>query len=145
MKNTNAARLHLSIKAATVTGENAAVVEEADQSRRRFMHLNLLGLVLAPTVGLLASEKARAGRTGRITDDTPAIVDPADAQAQALSYTAQSSKDGESCSNCQIYSGTEGEKFGPCAIFSYRVAASGKELLVNASGWCRAWAPRQTL
>ena len=118
--------------------------EAADQSRRRFVKLNLLGLALAPIANLYVGESAWANRTGRIeTDQVPAVLDPADPQAQALSYAAQSPKDGQSCSNCQLYTGIEGEASGPCAIFSYRVAPNGKQLYVNATGWCRSWGPRQ--
>jgi hypothetical protein len=123
-----------------VSGTNQA----ADPSRRRFVKLNLLGLALAPIASLQVGENAWASRTARIeTDHTPAVLDPADPQAQALSYSAQSPKEGQSCSNCQLYTGTEGEESGPCAIFSYRVAPNGKQLLADATGWCRSWGPRQ--
>jgi hypothetical protein len=127
---------------ALANGENRAGNEASDQSRRRFLALNLLGLVLAPAAGLFASGNAWAARSGRTADDQP-ILDPKDSQAHALSYTSQSHKDHQSCSNCQLYSGTPGEEAGPCAIFSYRVAPSGKPLLVDATGWCTAWGPRQ--
>jgi hypothetical protein len=128
---------------ALVNSENLSGDAATDQSRRRFLRLNLLGLALAPTASLFVSENAWAVRTGGTADDKPAILDPKDPQAHALSYTRQSSKDRQSCSNCQLYTGTHGEEMGPCAIFSYRVAPNGKQLLVEASGWCRAWAPRQ--
>ncbi|MCC5865544.1 MAG: high-potential iron-sulfur protein [Wenzhouxiangella sp.] len=38
------------------------------------------------------------------------------------------------CSNCALYSGREGDEWGPCSLFP------GKA--VNAGGWCTAWAPR---
>jgi hypothetical protein len=126
---------------ALANGENRAGNEASDQSRRRFLGLNLLGLVLAPTASLFVSENAWAARSGRTSDDQP-ILDPKDPQAHALSYARESHKDHQSCSNCQLYSGIPGEETGPCAIFSYRVAPSGKPLVVDASGWCRAWAPR---
>jgi hypothetical protein len=121
-----------------LAGENAA-----DQGRRRFMKLNLLGLALAPTAGLLVGETAwAAGRSGR-TPKGVAVLNPADPQAKALHYTPDSSKEGQSCSNCQLYTGTAGEDYGPCAIFSYRVAPSGEQVMVDAAGWCRSWGPRQ--
>jgi hypothetical protein len=126
-------------------GEVQADNDGADQERRHFLKRNLLALALAPTAGLFVSEVARAGRTGRVIDDTPAVLNPLDPQAQALSYRAHSHKDGQSCSNCQLYTGKEGAAVGPCAIFSYRVAASGGQVMVDAAGWCRAWAPRQPL
>jgi hypothetical protein len=125
-------------------GEDSALHQAVDQSRRRFMSLNLLGLAFIPAAGLLVSESTWAGRTGRaVVDGGPALVGPDDPEAKALSYSPQSPKTDQHCGNCQLYSGTEGEGFGPCAIFSYRVAPSGKQLQVHAKGWCRAWAPRQ--
>ncbi len=128
---------------ALANGENRAGNEASDRSRRRFLGLNLLGLVLAPTASLFVSENAWAVKIGGTVDDKLPILDPKDPQAQALSYTRKGRKDHQSCSNCQLYSGIPGEETGPCAIFSYRVAPSGKPLVVDASGWCRAWAPRQ--
>lgn len=123
------------------TGGNQAGNEAADQSRRRFMKLNLLGLALAPTASLFLSGNAWAVKR---ENGLPAILDAEDPQAQALDYTAQSPRGQQACHNCQLYTGTEGEESGPCAIFSYRNdAQSGKSLWVNATGWCRAWAPRQ--
>ena len=146
MKDKNAEAPNVSIRSTMVTGENPAAQAPTDQGRRRFVKRNLLGLALAPTAGLLISENAWAGgRTGRTSDDMPAILDPTDPQAQALNYSAHSPKDGQSCSNCQLYTGIEGEDSGPCAIFSYRVAPNGKQLWVNATGWCRSWGPRQPL
>ena len=127
---------------ALAVGENRARNEASDQSRRRFLRLNLLGLALAPAAGLFASGNVWAVKTGGTADDKMPILDPHDPQAKALSYARESHKDHQSCSNCQLYSGTPGEEAGPCAIFSYRVAPSGKPLVVDASGWCRAWAPR---
>jgi hypothetical protein len=116
----------------------------ADQSRRHFLKLNLLGLTLASTAGMVVAESAWAGRTGRTEpDNAPALLDPEDPQATALTYTAVSPKTKQQCSNCQLYTGIDGEEFGQCAIFSYRTAPNGKQLMVNAAGWCRAWGPRQ--
>lgn len=35
----------------------------------------------------------------------------------------------QQCSKCQLYSGKEGEEWGPCSFFGHR--------LVNHNGWCR--------
>ena len=124
-------------------GANRAGNEASDQSRRRFLRLNLLGLALAPAAGLFASGNAWEVRTGGSVDDKVAVIDPQDPQAKALHYARESHKDDQSCSNCQLFSGTPGEETGPCAIFSYRVAPSGQPYMVDASGWCTGWAPRQ--
>jgi hypothetical protein len=126
-------------------GEHRSAKVAADQSRRRFVKFNLLGLALAPTAGLFVGNNAWARNEPKkgIEPAPPAVLDPADRQAKALNYTKHSHKDGQSCSNCALYTGTDGEKIGPCAIFSYRVSPEGGQLMVDATGWCRSWAPRQ--
>jgi hypothetical protein len=134
-----------SMSARRVSHEQPVSEDGYDPNRRRFVKLNLLGLTLASTAGLVVSEKAWTRNVDKkgITPASPAKLDPDDRQAKALSYTAQSSKDGQSCANCALYTGTEGQEIGPCAIFSYRVSPEGGQLMVTAAGWCRAWAPRQ--
>jgi hypothetical protein len=117
-----------------------------DQGRRHFMKINIVGLACLPAASLLVSEPAAAGRTARhAADQSPEMLDPNDPQARALRYMGESPKTEQLCSNCQLYTGTEGDDYGPCAIFSYRVAPSGERLMVEAGGWCRAWGPRQKL
>jgi hypothetical protein len=146
MKEGTMKEYHESTLTGLAPGEDSALHQAVDQSRRRFVSLNLLGLAFVPAAGLLVSENTWAGRTGRyVHEEGPALVQPDDPEAKALRYSAQSPKTAQSCSNCQLYTGVEGEDFGPCAIFSYRVAPSGKQLMVKAQGWCRAWAPRQKL
>lgn len=125
------------------TGKNpASRAETADRSRRRFMKINLIGLALAPAASLAFSGSANAVSR---RDGVPALLDVKDPQARALNYTAQGPRSQQSCSNCQLYTGASGKEFGPCALFSYRSdTQSGKPLLVTSTGWCRAWAPRQT-
>jgi hypothetical protein len=87
---------------------------------------------------------------------TPAL-DPEDAQAKALSYTPDvadvdsealnlktaPAAAGQNCGNCQLFSGTPGAEWGPCAVFSYRTDPKTRQnLVVSADGWCKAWAPR---
>ena len=142
MKNTTKRVHHRSMPSAVDSGNGRFGTETADQGRRQFLKLGGAGLALASASPFLV-ESAWAGRTGRITNNEPAILDPADPQARALSYTAHSSKAGQSCGNCQLYTGSEGEEVGPCAIFSYRVSPAGLQLMVQATGWCRSWGPRQ--
>jgi hypothetical protein len=103
--------------------------------RRKLLAL----LALTPSLPLAL----RAGNS--VAQQKPAAgmphVDEADPQAQALGYKNDASKvdkkkfanfkDGETCANCQHFSGKAGEQWGPCAIFP------GKQ--VNAKGWCSAW------
>ena len=58
-------------------------------------------------------------------------VSPDDPTAKSLKYVDQSTMDGQICSGCQLYTGTEGKSYGPCAIFP------GKE--VAANGWCSSF------
>ena len=60
-----------------------------------------------------------------------AKVDPNDPQAKALSYVHESTKAGQTCANCQLYTGAADAEWGGCALFP------GKE--VAAKGWCSAW------
>lgn len=73
---------------------------------------------------------AGSHEAARLSEDDPSAV--------ALKYVhdaaqADASQRGEKelCSNCQLYKGSDGAEWGPCAIFP------GKE--VAAKGWCTAW------
>lgn len=94
-------------------------------SRRQFLGSTVATLVISPTL-LLTSRTATA-------TDMPKL-DPADAQAKALSYVHQSPKDDNLCSNCRLYTGSAEAEWGPCAIFP------GKQ--VASAGWCSAWVKR---
>jgi high potential iron-sulfur protein len=106
-------------------------------TRRRFLKL----LAVTPPVALALRVGSAQGQ------QKPAAmphVEESDPQAQALGYKHDASKvdkkkfpnfkEGETCANCQHYSGKAGEQWGPCAIFP------GKA--VNAKGWCSAWAKK---
>jgi len=77
----------------------------------------------------------------RAASAQPAKLEESDPTAMALGYKMDATKvdakkyttyaAGNTCSNCQLYSGKAGEAFGPCAAFG------GK--LVSAKGWCSAW------
>ena len=101
-----------------------------DANRRRFIKLTALGLAAAPFANTLLSGVARAA-------DPIAETDPL---AAAMKYKADATKAPERtdatahCANCALYTGKEGEATGPCSIFQ------GK--LVNANGWCTAWAKK---
>ena len=95
------------------------------ESRRRFLKLAAGGAVVAALVGGLP----RVSRA----DDLPHVSD-ADPTAKALGYVedATATKDpkhkvGDTCANCQFYSGTA-SGYGPCQLFP------GKA--VSAKGWC---------
>lgn len=58
-------------------------------------------------------------------------LNPEDAQAKALGYVHASTTDGQTCMNCQFYTGAADAEWGPCGIFP------GKD--VAAKGWCKTW------
>ena len=91
-------------------------------TRRGFLGQIAGATVIVAASGLVVGRAAVAG-------DLPQL-DPNDATAQALAYTHQSTTDGQTCSNCQLFQGGDAA-WGPCAIFP------GKE--VNAQGWCKSW------
>jgi hypothetical protein len=58
-------------------------------------------------------------------------VDPEGAQAKALKYVHQSEVEDQLCKGCQLYSDSDTEGWGNCAIFPGKV--------VDANGWCASW------
>jgi len=71
---------------------------------------------------------------GSVFASTPSkIVNPNEPAAKAIGYVEKTPKPGAVCSNCALAKNT-GEKNVPCAIFQNR--------LVNANGWCKAYAKR---
>lgn len=101
-------------------------------SRRGFVAATLAAAGSASVGGLLRTVDAQAA-------DLPP-VDESEATAKALKYVHNATKadqaarggDDRFCSNCQFYTGNEGQEWGPCSLFP------GKS--VNANGWCNAWA-----
>lgn len=93
------------------------------RSRRRFLNSALGATAVVALGGLQIRAVQAGGHLPKVSEDDPT--------AKALRYVAQSAKDGQTCMNCQLYTGKEGKDFGPCAIFP------GKE--VAAKGWCSSW------
>ena len=107
-------------------------------SRRRFIKLAAIGLAATPVGHLLLKRTAGAQDKTKLDENDP--------QAKALGYVHDATKvdvknfpkrAGEEgakqfCDNCQLYTGVEGEEWGPCAIFH-------PDLVVNAKGWCNSW------
>ena len=119
--------------------------------RRSFLRLHVVAVAAVATAGALYSGAANAVR--KLVPAGVPFVSPDDPQAKALGYvpdvaevTSESQKPreaGQQCSSCQLYSGTPGASWGPCAIFSYRTEpVTNKNLVVSADGWCKGWAPR---
>ena len=92
-------------------------------ARRQFMQLSAVaaaGCLVRP------GEEARAEDMPKLTEDDPT--------AQSLKYVNASTTDGQTCANCALIQGADGDEWRPCQIFP------GK--LVAADGWCSVWAPK---
>jgi hypothetical protein len=124
-----------------------------DNNRRNFVTLSAIGLAVVPLVSLLAGKDAEARGSGGVNGASKEIakLPEDDKQAIALGYRADANLvdgtkfkrgEGQTCQNCQLYSGSPGDEWGPCAIFSYRIdPILHKNYEVSANGWCRSWAP----
>ena len=102
------------------------------ESRRRFLKIAAGTATAAAVIGGLP-RLARA-------DDLPHVAE-SDPTAKALGYVEDASKTkaanhkaGDTCANCQFYSGGA-SGYGPCQLFP------GKS--VNAKGWCVSHAPKK--
>ena len=102
-------------------------------ARRKFIQLSAVAVA-----GCLASPGRRvfAGDLPKLAEDDP--------MAAAMKYTHDASTVDpasrakpdavQTCANCQLIQGNDGEDWRPCQIFP------GK--LVAADGWCSVWAPK---
>lgn len=119
--------------------------------RRHFINRGLKGIAVVP-LGCFVPSGLVLARTGVTASTQIAKLPENDQQATALGYREDAStvdttqykrKDDQLCANCQLYSGTPGEAWGPCSIFSYRKDPKlNKPYEVSAKGWCRSWGPR---
>ena len=101
--------------------------------RRKFIQLSA---VAAAGTFALSDRSARA-------DDLPHVAED-DPMAMAMKYTNDTSTvdpaarnnpaADQSCANCALVQGADGEAWRPCQIFP------GKS--VAAAGWCSVWAPK---
>jgi hypothetical protein len=123
--------------------------------RREFLNTALKGIAVAPLGFILPVTDVLAGKGAPSSDGISseiAKLPENDRQAKALGYKADATKvdsaqfnrkEHQLCSNCQLFSGNQGDMWGPCAIFSARVHPTIKKPFeVSATGWCRSWGPR---
>ncbi len=96
--------------------ENVMKNKTHDKSRRAI----LKGLASIPVLAITGYQPAAHA----------AMLSADDPTAKALGYTAKSTKDGQTCANCNLYQGGSAAS-GACAIFP------GKD--VAAAGWCKSW------
>ena len=99
-------------------------------SRRHFV------LTLPAAALSLAAIRTASAQATKLEESDPIAV--------SLGYRSDASKvdakkfpafaAGRNCANCQLYQGKAGEAWGACG------AVGGK--LVNAKGWCVAWAKK---
>lgn len=96
-----------------------------DKTRRSLLGASLAAIPVVSSVVL-------TGTSGRAFGAD--LVDPASAQAKALSYASESTKKGQTCSGCTLFQGDAGAKSGGCPLFAGELVASG--------AWCSAWVPK---
>lgn len=121
-----------------------------DSGRRNFLRISAIGIAVAPLTQLVMSTAAQAAQAPRNLPPEASALNEDDPQAKALHYKQDAAeanaigrKEGQYCSNCQLYSGQPGKEWGPCAVFSYRINPdANKPFVVSATGWCDAWGPR---
>lgn len=102
-------------------------------ARRQFIQLSAVAV---------AGCMARPGQDA-VAQDMPK-VEEGEPMAQAMKYTHDASTvdastranpaADQTCANCALVQGPEGDEWRPCQIFP------GK--LVNNAGWCSVWAPK---
>ena len=92
-------------------------------ARRQFIQLSA---VAAAGCFVLPGAQARAEGLPQLSEDDPT--------AQSLKYVHKSAIADQTCANCALIQGADGDAWRPCQIFP------GKS--VNAAGWCSVWAPK---
>ncbi|MEO7073246.1 MAG: high-potential iron-sulfur protein [Rhodanobacter sp.] len=104
-----------------------------NETRRRFLKAAVGATAAAVVLGALP-------RLARAAAPLPALSE-GDPTAKALSYVEDAAKStnakhkaGDTCANCQFYTGGATGR-GPCQLFP------GKS--VNAKGWCVSHAPKK--
>lgn len=102
-------------------------------ARRKFIQLSAVaaaGCIVQP------GREAHAQDLPQLAEDDP--------MAMAMKYVHDASTvdagsrpqpaEVQTCDNCALIQGNEGDEWRPCQIFPGKV--------VNANGWCTVWAPK---
>ena len=102
-------------------------------ARRKFIQLSAVA-----AAGVIASPSRQA-----VAQDAPKVAED-DPMAQGLKYTHDASTvdpstrpnpaADQTCDNCMLIQGNDGDEWRPCQLFPGKVVA--------AAGWCSAWAPK---
>ena len=83
------------------------------------------GSAFASDLPKVAEDDPSAAALGYLEDTT---------KVDAAKYPAHGGDVSKMCVSCALYTGKDGDDYGPCAIFP------GKS--VAAKGWCTAYAPK---
>lgn len=102
-------------------------------ARRKFIQLSAVA-----AAGVIASPSRQA-----VAQDAPKVSED-DPMAKGLKYTHDASTvdpstrpnpaADQSCANCMLVQGNDGDEWRPCQLFPGKAVA--------AAGWCSAWAPK---
>ncbi len=95
--------------------------------RRGFLRAGLASAAALPVVA-----STFAARRARAEDDVSAIA-ANKMMIDSLQYVEASTKEGQTCGNCQLYTAGEGGT-GKCMLFQQGVVAE--------KGWCMSWAQK---
>lgn len=115
--------------------------ETHDVNRRQLLKLSVIGAAVIPLSTLLANKGAQAQDLPKLEESDPAaqalgyVHDAAQTDTAKFPKRASAEAANQFCKNCQLYTGADGEEWGPCSIFPGKV--------VNANGWCNAWVQKQ--
>ncbi|MGA8258762.1 MAG: high-potential iron-sulfur protein [Arenicellales bacterium] len=109
-------------------------------TRRRFLKTAALSAVIAPLGARLIDRPAHAASGAELppldpaTNPTAAALGYVDDASQADAAKHPNYKKGDSCSNCNFYTGETGAERGGCTIFPQNS--------VSAKGWCASHTPK---
>ena len=96
--------------------------------RRGFLRAGLTSAAALPVVATVFG-----ARTARAADKSVTEIEANKIMVQSLQYVAESTKEGQNCANCQLYTAGEGG-MGKCQLFMEGVVAE--------KGWCMSWAQK---
>jgi High potential iron-sulfur protein len=105
------------------------------QARRRFLKLAVAGAAAMPLCGTLRLRQAHAQEQVSPDDEMPKELGYVEDASQVDAGAWPTYEEGQTCANCQLFRGQQGQETGPCDIFMGN--------LVAAAGWCSAWVARE--
>jgi hypothetical protein len=103
-----------------------------DQNRRTFMLQVVAGTSALAAADVMAQTPAKPISTVKLTEDDKYAKSMGfryDTNAVDQAKYPRHDAATQQCSKCQLYSGKEGDEWGPCSFFGGR--------LVKPTGWCK--------